>query len=99
MILLNRMFLERITQVQGLVHLSGTAGSGKTLLATAIAAMLSRKYHVDWLSTDGKSGFIDHLKRNLEHYGGLSSNLTITRTIASKDALAAVLDSGQLPLR
>jgi hypothetical protein len=92
MIPLNNIFLESIARYQGLIHLSGTAGSGKTLLAAAIAAKISRQHHVDWLSTDGKTGFIDHLKRNLNYYGGLPSNLSITRSITSSDALRAVLD-------
>ncbi|MFW9849962.1 MAG: hypothetical protein ACFFF4_12560 [Candidatus Thorarchaeota archaeon] len=76
-----------------MVHLSGSAGSGKTLLATALAAKISRDYHVDWLSTDGKTGFIDYLKRNMNHYGGLPSNLTVTRTTTSSEALTAVLET------
>lgn len=63
------------------MHLSGSAGTGKSLLASIIAALFSRSGAVVWIATDGKSGFIKHLKCNLEHYGGVSSNISVTRVM------------------
>jgi len=79
--------------MRGMIHFSGSAGSGKTLLAAAIAAKVSQQSHVDWLAIDGKPGFIGHLKRNLQYYGGLESNLTVTRVSTTKDAKNVIMDT------
>jgi hypothetical protein len=94
MIPLNNIFLESIARYQGLIHLSGTAGSGKTLLAAAIAAKISRQHHVDWLSTDGKTGFIDHLKRNdaLRAVLDVTSRIKYNTRLVVIDPITRVLD-------
>jgi len=64
----------------GLIHLWGTAGSGKTLLAVALATDVSKHARVEWINTDGKKSFVRYLKRNIEASGGRSDNVTITMT-------------------
>ncbi len=88
--LLGKQFLDDIQRNGGIVHLSGAAGTGKTLLASIIAAIFSRSGRVEWISTDGKSGFIKHLKRNLAHYEGVTSNITVTRVIGNSEVLQAI---------
>ncbi|MDF1537707.1 MAG: PhoH family protein [Candidatus Thorarchaeota archaeon] len=90
---LSSNYLDTLTDTRGLIHLSGSAGSGKTLLAAAIAAKATRSSHVDWLAIDGKPGFIGYLKRNLQYYGGLESNLTLTRISAATEAKTAIMDT------
>ncbi len=90
---LSRRFLDSLANMRGIIHLSGSAGSGKTLLAAAIAAKVTRSHHVDWLAFDGKPGFIGYLKRNLLYYGGLESNLTLTRISTTADAKTAIMDT------
>jgi hypothetical protein len=51
--------------LSGIIHISGDAGVGKTLLAAAIASEAATSYHVEWICTDQKLSFILHLKRNV----------------------------------
>jgi len=64
----------------GLIHLWGTAGSGKTLLSVALASDVSKHAKVEWINTDGKKSFVSYLKRNIVASGGHSENVTITMT-------------------
>ena len=64
----------------GLIHLWGSAGSGKTLLAVALASDVSKHARVDWINTDGKKSFVSYLKKNIEATGGQADNVTITMT-------------------
>ncbi len=75
----------------GITHLSGSAGTGKTLMAALIASLYTRDSRVQWVSTDGKSSFLAYLKRNMEHYGGKPSNLLVTMTSGSDEALEVIL--------
>lgn len=75
----------------GITHLSGSAGTGKTLMAALIASLYTRNSRVQWVSTDGKSSFLAHLKRNMDHYGGKPSNLLVTMTSGSHEALEVIL--------
>lgn len=76
-----------------IIHLSGLAGSGKTLLASAIAAKTSSYGHVDWVCTDGKTAFISYLKRNMPSFGGNPSNLTVTVVQGHERVRDVVLNS------
>lgn len=81
------------TENGSIIHLSGLAGSGKTLLASAIAAKTSSYGHVDWICTDGKTAFISYLKRNMPIFGGNPSNLTVTVVQGHERVRNAVLNS------
>ncbi|MHA1927643.1 MAG: hypothetical protein ACTSV2_03575 [Candidatus Thorarchaeota archaeon] len=70
--------LRDVLSYGGIVHLSGTAGSGKTLLAASIAATISKSGHVDWVCADGKTSFIAYLKSNIGSVGGNQQDLTVT---------------------
>jgi hypothetical protein len=76
--------------LRGLIHLCGTAGSGKTLLAVAIASDVSRYARVEWINTDGKRSFVNHLKTNVRAIGGNPDNVTITMTDNQKELLTVI---------
>ncbi len=77
--------------LRGLTHVSGLAGSGKTMVATAIAADAARNSLVEWINTDSKTRFIPHLKATVNHYGGKESNVSVNLTKGHKHALETVL--------
>ncbi|MGY5879081.1 MAG: AAA family ATPase [Candidatus Thorarchaeota archaeon] len=83
----------------GFIHLWGTAGSGKTLLAVALAADISKYAKVEWINTDGKKSFVRYLKRNIEASGGRSDNVTITMTDDQPELLELIqtLPGSDLP--
>ncbi len=64
--------------LDGLIHLWGDAGSGKTLFACSIATEVSRYSKVEWINTDSKQSFIPHLKRSIESAGGSIQNVSVT---------------------
>lgn len=64
--------------LDGLIHLWGDAGSGKTLLACSIASEVSRYSKVEWINTDSKQSFIPYLKRSIESAGGSIQNVSVT---------------------
>ena len=70
--------VQEILNKGGMVHVSGSAGSGKTLFASYIASLVSRTGHVDWVCADGKTTFVTHLKKNIGAVSGSESNLTLT---------------------
>jgi predicted ATP-dependent serine protease len=61
--------------LSGLVHISGQSGSGKTLLAVALAADISRHSCVDWINTDGKVSFTSYLRKNISDDNAKRINL------------------------
>ena len=69
--------VDQLLEKGGIIHIRGESGSGKTVLASRIAAEVSRRGRVEWLCTDGKTAFTKSLKRNIQQYGGLSSNFLI----------------------
>jgi hypothetical protein len=79
----------------GLTHVLGKAGSGKTMLAAAIAADASRMSQVEWINTDSKTRFIPHLKATVTHFGGVEKNVSVTMANGHRQALETVLN---LPL-
>jgi hypothetical protein len=83
----------------GLIHLWGTAGSGKTLLAVALASDVSRHARVEWINTDGKKSFVSHLKKNIAASGGKAENVTITMTDDQSEILEVIhtLPQSKLP--
>jgi hypothetical protein len=83
--------LEPLVGSTRLLHLWGSAGSGKTLLAASLAAEASRSGIVEWINTDGKRGFIPILRANIAAVGGASSNIRVTLAQGSAEAQAAVM--------
>ncbi len=77
--------------IDGVTHLSGSAGTGKTLMAALIASLYARNSRVQWISTDGKPSFLAYLKRNMGHYGGKPSNLMVTRPSGNDEVLEVIL--------
>lgn len=64
--------------LDGLIHLWGDAGSGKTLFACLIASEVSRYSKVEWINTDAKQSFISFLKRSIDTVGGSIQNVSVT---------------------
>ena len=85
--------------LRGLVHLWGSAGSGKTLLACALAGVASKHGRVEWINTDRKKSFVSYLKRNIEASGGKVENVTITMTDNQSELLELIrtLPDSNLP--
>jgi hypothetical protein len=77
--------------LSGFTHISGIAGSGKTMLAIAIAADASRMSQVEWINTDSKTRFIPHLKATVTYFGGVERNVSVTMADGHKQALETVL--------
>ena len=78
--------------LNGLVHVWGPAGAGKSLFAVAMAAQASANTQVEWISTDGKMSFIPHLKRNVKERGGSTGNILVTMTRSHNEAQRAILN-------
>jgi hypothetical protein len=89
--LLTNSFIEELSREGGILHLSGHAGSGKTLFASVIASFISRTHRVEWISTDGKDGFLRFLNKNIQYYGGIASNISITQAYGKESVLESVL--------
>jgi hypothetical protein len=60
-----------------LFHIWGDAGSGKTLLACALATEVLSQGHVSWICTDGKRSFISALKKNIAGLKAPEYNTTV----------------------
>lgn len=83
--------LRRSLEIEcNLIHIWGSAGSGKTLFAIKQAATASRTGRVEWICTDGKTGFIATLKRNTKASGGQESNIIVTVAQGHADAQKAL---------
>jgi KaiC/GvpD/RAD55 family RecA-like ATPase len=72
--------LTEMLSLDGLIHLWGDAGSGKTLFACVMAAEISRYSKVEWINTDSKQSFIPKLIRSVESAGGSIKNVTVALT-------------------
>lgn len=72
-----------------LFHIWGEAGSGKTLLACAIAAEAIKEGHVRWVCTDGKRSFIRTLRANLLELN--DHNITVSVSVGHKEVQKYVL--------
>lgn len=82
----------QVLGLNGLIHLWGNAGSGKTLLTVALASDASKHCKVEWINTDGKRSFIKQLRDNVNAYGGKTENITVTMT-NGKSELLTLIDS------
>lgn len=69
-----------ILGLRGFIHFWGTAGSGKTSLAVAIASSVSKHSKVEWINSDGKQSFISQLKKNVLAQKGHPTNILVTLT-------------------
>jgi hypothetical protein len=76
---------------EGLIHIWGKAGTGKTLLACLIAADESRHTKIEWINTDAKQSFVPQLKQTIESDGGLMQNITVTMTRDRKEVRDLIL--------
>jgi hypothetical protein len=83
--------LEPILGERNLVHLWGRAGTGKTLLAVALATEASRHGCVEWINTDGKRSFVLPLKASIKAAGGYSSKVNVTLTRGCTEALETIM--------
>ena len=88
--LVSRSSLMTSLGLGGLIHLWGTAGSGKTLLAVALASDVSKHARVEWINTDGKKSFVSYLKRNIAACGGQADNVAITMTDDQSELLELI---------
>ncbi len=84
------MKLESLLGESNFLHIWGQAGTGKTLLATALAAQASRLGIVEYINTDGKRSFIRALKRHTSSFGGLTSRIRVTLADGASEAFGAV---------
>lgn len=64
--------------LRGLIHIWGEAGSGKTMLASKIAADESRCSKVEWINTDSKQSFVGRLKLDINDQGGNLDNVIVS---------------------
>ena len=78
--------------LDGLIHLSGVAGSGKTLFAVALASNATRSGKVLWINTDAKTAFVNHLKVNIDSIGGDRTATSILTIMGHKRVREAILD-------
>jgi hypothetical protein len=76
----------------GLIHLSGVAGSGKTLLAVALASKAARNGKVLWINTDAKTAFVNQLKTNIVAAGGDKTAVSLLPVNSHEMAQDAVLN-------
>lgn len=88
--LVSRSSLMTSLGLRGFVHLWGSAGSGKTLLACALAGDVSKIGRVEWINTDRKKSFVSFLKRNIDASGGKVENVTITMTDDQSELLELI---------
>lgn len=80
----------KLLGLNGLIHITGLAGSGKTLFAVALASDNAKTSRVEWICTDGKNSFISHLKRNVPL--GKTSNISIQRPMGYLQAQKAIMN-------
>jgi hypothetical protein len=74
--------------LKGASHISGSSGSGKTVLAVWMAARATKHGQVLWVNTDGKLTFVESLRKNISAIGGMTERLSIIK--GHKQALDAV---------
>ncbi|MHA1963182.1 MAG: hypothetical protein ACXACG_00545 [Candidatus Thorarchaeota archaeon] len=84
--------------LDGLIHLWGDAGSGKTLLACSLASEVSRYSKIEWINTDAKQSFIPFLKRSIDSVGGSIQNVSVTMACERQEVRDLILSfSESLP--
>lgn len=86
---MGKLKLSELLNMGNLFHIWGEAGSGKTVLACAIAAEAIRNGHVRWVCTDGKRSFIRTLRANLHNLNGY--NITVSVSIGHKEVQEYIL--------
>lgn len=69
-----------ILGLDGLIHLWGNAGSGKTMFAVSLASEVSKYSRVEWINADGKKSFVNQLKKNVLAQSGHLENIIVTFT-------------------
>jgi hypothetical protein len=55
---------DKCLDLNGVTHITGLAGSGKTILTSFIASQVVHDSYVHWVCTDNKYSFISYLKQN-----------------------------------
>jgi len=79
-----------ILHMGDLFHIWGEAGSGKTLLACALATESIKDGHVSWVCTDGKRSFVKALKSNLNTVDSRMFNITMRVPTGHKEVQKTV---------
>lgn len=69
------------------LHVWGQAGTGKTLLASALAADASRLGIVEYVNTDGKRSLVRALKAHTSIFGGRASNIRVSLPNGASEAI------------
>ena len=80
----------KLLELSGLVHISGQSGTGKTLLAVALAADTARHSYVDWINTDGKLSFTSYLRKNVNE--GNAKRINIQTRLGFKKSYDAIMN-------
>jgi predicted ATP-dependent serine protease len=94
----SKITLAETLALDGLIHLWGDAGSGKTLLACSIASEVTRYSKVEWINTDAKQSFIPFLKRSIGSVGGSIQNVSVTMASDRQEVRDLILSlSSSLP--
>ncbi len=80
-----------ILQMGNLFHIWGEAGSGKTLLACALATESLKNGHVKWVCTDGKRSFVKALKNNITSLDEIVHNITVRIPTGHREVQGTIL--------
>lgn len=84
-----RLELRELLDMGNLFHIWGEAGTGKTLLACAMATEAVRGGHVRWICADGKRSFVRTLKTNLRELDG--HNITVNVPTGHEEVTETIL--------
>ncbi|NHJ15144.1 MAG: AAA family ATPase [Candidatus Thorarchaeota archaeon] len=77
-------------ELDGFVHLWGSAGAGKTLFATLLAADFSKYGTVEWINADAKQAFVRSLKINVKHRQGNQRRVNVTTARTHQETKQAI---------
>lgn len=84
-----------ILHMGDLFHIWGEAGSGKTLLACALATESIKDGHVSWVCTDGKRSFVRALKNNIASLDEVVHNITLRIPTGHREVQETILSMSE----